>query len=295
MSLTLVSADHRTHLSTEEFRSRYLAGDGTPVVVTDAVEQWPARAWSFDFFRQRYGDDVVIVADTLGRPNAARKATIRDFLNYVEYPDGSALSQVPTPTPLYMNSYSPFVQHPELLDDFQEPYFIDNWYRKMKGDFADWYNQGFGWVFLGPAATVTPLHVDLFGTHAWLAQIVGRKRITLYPPSQSSYLYGGAVDPLRPNLERFPLYANATPIELVLEPGEVVFIPTGWFHHVVSLDNSISLTFNFVNESNFATHVLAISRDLPLWTKKTGTPAMRQALGIEWVCKGWEFPQSSKK
>ena len=258
------------------------------MVVTDAVAEWPARRWSFDFFRQRYGADTVIVTDTLGKPNVARKLPLADFMDYVDRPEETALGRICTPTPLYVNHFSPFVAHPELLADFSDPYFIDNLYRQLKGDSADWYNQSFGWVFIGPAGTVTPLHIDLFGTHAWLAQLEGKKRCWLYPPSDAPYLYNGSVAPSNPDLSRFPLYSQAHPIEVALAPGEVLFIPAGWPHFVVSLEKSITLTYNFVDVSNFATHFQAIARDLPQWTRKLDTPALRQALGFRWICKGWE-------
>jgi Cupin-like domain len=279
--------DRRAHLSPEMFQREYESGCGRPVVVTDAVEKWPARYWSFRFFKERYGSDTVIVADTLGRPTIARKVSLSDFVDYIETPEQTALGQLPTPTPLYMNSYSPFVAHPELLQEFTDPYFLTNQYRTLQGPAADWYNQGFGWVFIGPAGTVTPLHVDLFGTHAWLAQITGRKRCWLFAPSDAPYLYDGKVNPLKPDLQHFPAYAEARPIELVLEPGEVLFIPTGWLHFVVALEKSITLTFNFVDASNFSNHILAMARDLPYWARKVDTPAMRQALGIRWNCKDW--------
>ena len=46
-------------------------------------------------------------------------------------------------------------------------------------DFA----KDFHWLFIGGAGAVTPLHIDPTTTHAWLTQISGRKRFTLWAPS----------------------------------------------------------------------------------------------------------------
>jgi ribosomal protein L16 Arg81 hydroxylase len=55
------------------------------------------------------------------------------------------------------------------------------------------------------------------------------------------------VDPENPDFNKYPLYRNIKPIELILKPGEVIFIPVGWWHHVRALDVSISVSFtNFV-------------------------------------------------
>lgn len=35
-----------------------------------------------------------------------------------------------------------------------------------------------------------------------------------------------------PNLELFPDYANVTAYEVILEPGEILYVPPCWFHHV---------------------------------------------------------------
>lgn len=85
-----------------------------------------------------------------------------------------------------------------------------------------------------------------------IVQVIGRKRITLIDPLHARYVYNddgvfSMVDAANPDYSRFPLYAYADPITLVLEPGDALFIPVGWWHHVESLDLSASLSFtNFV-------------------------------------------------
>lgn len=86
---------------------------------------------------------------------------------------------------------------------------------------------------------VTPLHRDI--RHGLLCHAFGRKRITLYPPHQASYLYPRRsfnlhqacwVDPSAPDLRRFPAFANARGFDIVLGSGDVLVLPAGWFHCV---------------------------------------------------------------
>jgi hypothetical protein len=77
--------------------------------------------------------------------------------------------------------------------------------------------------------------------------IAGRRRFLLFPPEQAGDLYVGPldnppplslVDPDAPDLDRFPRYSRAFAAARVaiLEPGDAIFIPKYWWHHVASLD-----------------------------------------------------------
>ncbi|MCM2255467.1 MAG: cupin-like domain-containing protein [Vicinamibacteria bacterium] len=282
-SLTSVPIERVAGVDRVEFERQHLNGVGRPVIVTDAMRSWAAtETWSFDFFADRYGEETVIVTDRLAGATRGRRCKLGDFMVYSRFPALTSLAAVAGPTPFYLTSFSPFARHPELLRDFDEPYFVDNALRELQGPLWDWYVEQFSWIFIGPPGTLSPLHVDLFGTHAWLAQVCGRKHFLLYSPADRPYLYGGAFDPDAPDLERFPLLPQARPIEAVLEPGEVIAIPRGWAHRVIALEPAISLTFNFVNRSNLASHLVEVGRNLPLWARKLQAPGFREGSGATW-------------
>jgi hypothetical protein len=104
---------------------------------------------------------------------------------------------------------------------------------------------------LGSTGNVTPLHFD--GTNNLLAQVFGHKSLKLFPPDQTKHLYPmpafakfghlSEVDLDQPDLHRFPLLERAKPIEVILEPGDVLFLPAFWWHHVRSMALSISINF----------------------------------------------------
>lgn len=113
-------------------------------------------------------------------------------------------------------------------------------------------------IWISEIKANTRLHYDFFDNI--LIHIEGRKRIRLYPPSDSGYLYPypscshivgnyphvhfseindtELVDP-----KQFPDFSNASTIEVTLEPGDMLFIPAGWWHEVRSLLSSVSLNF----------------------------------------------------
>jgi len=111
--------------------------------------------------------------------------------------------------------------------------------------------------WFGPVGTITPLHHDPL--NLMMAQVYGRKRWRIISPEQTPLLYNyvgvfSKVDCENPDYNRYPLFKDVNIIETVLEPGELIFIPVGWWHQVKALDISISLSFtNFVfpNQYNY--------------------------------------------
>jgi hypothetical protein len=80
------------------------------------------------------------------------------------------------------------------------------------------------------------------------------KKVILIPPGQSDYLYYpcrefglnlhfSPVDVEHPDLKRHPRFARATPLEITVRPGEMLFIPATWWHYLRALEPSISLNF----------------------------------------------------
>ena len=110
-------------------------------------------------------------------------------------------------------------------------------------------------IWLGNATQVAT-HFDLSDNFAVVA--LGRRRFTLFPPEATGDLYVGPldmtlagqpvsmVDPLAPDLERYPRYAAAQEQAQFaeLEPGDAIYIPTLWWHHVQASD-AINILVNY--------------------------------------------------
>jgi hypothetical protein len=110
-------------------------------------------------------------------------------------------------------------------------------------------------IWIGNRIRVSP-HCDLMENVACV--VAGRRRFTLFPPEQVTNLYPGPfeltpagtpvsmVDPLAPDLERYPRFAKAwaTAQQAELAPGDALYIPYMWWHGVESLD-PVSILVNY--------------------------------------------------
>jgi hypothetical protein len=97
--------------------------------------------------------------------------------------------------------------------------------------------------------TVASAHFDM--THNLACCMVGRRRFSLFPPEQVHNLYPGPLDPTpggqaitmvdfaAPDFERYPRFREALAAGQVadIEPGDVLFYPAMWWHHVQALDS----------------------------------------------------------
>lgn len=110
-------------------------------------------------------------------------------------------------------------------------------------------------LWIGPKGTITPLHHDK--TNNAFIQIYGKKRFRLIPALEAPYMYNhigvfSQVDLLDVNAAAFPEFARSHAIEVTVEPGDFLFIPLAWWHHVVGEEASISLSFtNFDAPNHF--------------------------------------------
>ena len=100
-----------------------------------------------------------------------------------------------------------------------------------------------------------------------LIQIFGTKEVYLAAPNQAKYLYAlpenftkTQVSPILPDYTRFNKLKNATFYVGVLNPGDVLLIPKGWFHYIYSPKQSISVNCWFGDNLTFYQMCLAFFR-----------------------------------
>jgi ribosomal protein L16 Arg81 hydroxylase len=122
-------------------------------------------------------------------------------------------------------------------------------------------------LWFGPKGAISPLHGDRL--NVFMTQVIGRKRVKLISSEALHLVYNfenfagffSEVDVEKPDLERYPRFAEPEIIDVVLEPGEALLIPVGWWHHVRSLDVSISVSLtNFLFQNDFERFYATVPR-----------------------------------
>ncbi len=250
--LSFQPIDRRSGLNRQTFAKVYLEPE-KPVVFTDFMEQWPAKnKWTVEFFKKKYGHlSVPVFSANYSKPGKKymEPDAIISFKSFLEQLESG-------PTDLRMFLYNIFRHAPELCNDFCTPTIMDGFIKS------------FPYMFFGGEGSIVAMHFDIDMSHVFLNQFHGRKRVILFPPEQSKNIYHqpftvkSEVDILNPDYDRFPALKNAKGYECILYPGETIFMPRGYWHHITYLDGGYSISLR-ANDSlytrarglwNIATH-----------------------------------------
>ncbi|OAA43208.1 F-box domain, Skp2-like protein [Metarhizium rileyi] len=130
------------------------------------------------------------------------------------------------------------------------------------------------WLIIGPERSGSTFHKDPNGTSAWNAVIQGAKYWIMFPPAAhvpGVYVSEDSSEVTSPLsiaewLLTFHAEARQLPecVEGICHAGEILHVPSGWWHLVVNLESGIALTQNFVPRSpslNLLSEVLLFMRD----------------------------------
>lgn len=250
----------------------------TPLILTSTLTTWPAlttRPWN----RPSYLLSCTIAGRRLVPVETGRSYVDAGWGQSI-IPFHTFLSQYilspPSNNPGYLAQHNLFSQIPLLRNDIVIPDYcyitpppphhsspLAETHAKLPELDEPLLNAWFG-----PAGTISPLHTDPY--HNMLAQVVGRKYVRLYAPRESTKLYARGVEEGGVDMgntsevdvgtlegwdgdedgdgglgerERFPLVGEADWVDCVLEEGEMLYIPVGWWHYVRSLSVSFSVSF----------------------------------------------------
>lgn len=237
--IRLAEVDRVQTIARSEFQSSYLRPE-RPLVIRSLADSWPAREkWTPEFFRREHGHRQVKVYDaSFAEPGSTYMSSLRtiplsEYIDRVIHKDDD----------LRMFLYNMVSEAPELKQDVIFP------------DLVDGFSKLFIFMFFGCKGSVTPIHYDIDMTHVFHTPLYGRKRVVLFAPDQSKRLYQhpftirSYVNVDAPDYAKFPALASAEGFQTVLEPGETLFIPSGYWHHIVYETGGYSVSLRCRHQS----------------------------------------------
>lgn len=206
-----------------------------PVILRGAIGDWPAmRKWSLEYFKREFGDrELPIIREKNGSHYDAQRGLHYERIRLGAYCDLLAAGE---PRGLYL-SVRVHEALPELFGDIRQPTYTAG---------ARWARSRF---WMGGAGAKGPLHRDL--PENLYAQIGGRKRFFLLERRLTRMVHRHSfrsgvpnyspVDAEAPDLARFPRFRGAPVLRADLEPGDLLYIPSMWWHQARSLTTSFAV------------------------------------------------------
>jgi hypothetical protein len=230
--MQLNAIERKDILTKDEFKKNYLENN-KPVIFKSFCESWPAKnLWTLEYFKEKYGSIEVPLYDEAFANSGGNYLAAQIKMKFSEYLDLIAAG----PTTLRMFLFNIFKYAPELCNDFSYPDITDRFLKK------------YPFMFFGGQTAKVDAHYDLDLSHVFLTQFCGKKRIVLFSPDYSEYLYrhpltvSTNVDIGNPNFERYPRLQEIQGFECIVDHGDTLFIPSGYWHYIYYTEGGFSLS-----------------------------------------------------
>jgi hypothetical protein len=244
----LASIDKFEDISLTDFQNNYY-NPMKPVILTGLAKKWPAyKKWNWDFFQEVVGNTEVGVYNNIKSDAYTPVNKADGYMKFGEY-----LNMVKKgPVELRIFLFNIFQHAPQLVNDFTWPEHL------LKG-----FVKKFPMLFTGGAGSITHMHFDIDLSHIMHTQFLGRKRVLLFPHQEQYNIYRKPWEVMsfvnfekyfddynsKLDLNKFPAVNLAKGYEVILEHGDTLFMPAGYWHHMEYLDSGFAMSLRALQSS----------------------------------------------
>lgn len=230
---------------TLEIFKRDFEGPNVPVIIEGAIDKWPAMEKWTDQYLAEVCKGETFYAGGFQFP-------MDKYYNYMR-----ALKD---DQPLFVFDKEFAAKVPQLAADYTVPeYFQEDYFRLLGEDKRPDYR----WLIIGPKKSGSGFHIDPNATNAWNGVVRGAKKWIMFPPGQvppgiHPSEDGSEVSAPVSLMEWFVTFykdvqklpAHLKPLEGICREGETMFVPHGWWHTVLNIEECVAMTQNFVSSGN---------------------------------------------
>jgi hypothetical protein len=245
--MQLEKVDTVENISPEDFKKNYYVPK-KPLVITGLAKQWPAyNKWTWDYFKEIVGDQKVGLYNNVKSDAYTPINTADDYKTFGEYVD--MIKKGPAGWRIFL--FNIFDHAPQLIQDFTWPEDL------MKG-----YVKKYPMLFTGGQTSITHMHFDIDLSHILHTQFAGRKKVLLFRHEEQHKLYRKPFEVLsladfsnydqntgNPDYQKFPALKYAKGYELILNPGDTLFMPAGYWHHMEYIDSGFAMSLRALQSS----------------------------------------------
>lgn len=230
----LVSTQRIESVTPETFTREFKASR-RPVVLETLTRAWPAyEMWGLDYFAAALGDKIVPLYDSKPARDRkhqhapAKRIPLADYLDLLRGGEKD----------LRMFSFNIHAEAPALKDDFRHPEIGLKFVKNLPV------------LFMGGAGARVQMHFDIDLSDLLLCHFGGRKRVLLFSPEQTRYLYRVPfsfsslfdVEIDEPDYDKYPALRHVEGEVAELDHGDALYIPPGYWHFVLYDQVGFSLT-----------------------------------------------------
>lgn len=206
-----------------------------PVVIEKLTEEWPAREkWNVEYLKEVAGDRIVPLYDSKPSKDkkhqhaAAIKMELKKYFTLLEQGEND----------LRLFFYNLLSGVPELTKDFSYPDIGLHWFKKLPV------------LFAGGKNAKVQMHFDIDLSDIFLCHFGGKKRVLLFAPEQTKYMYRVPfsfsslfdIDFDNPDYEKYPALQHLQGEVAELNHGDVLYIPPGYWHYIVYEEIGFSMS-----------------------------------------------------
>ncbi|MFD2556177.1 cupin-like domain-containing protein [Sphingobacterium tabacisoli] len=232
--MILSQVDTVQDISKEDFLKKYFIPQ-RPVLIKGYARKWKDfDKWNLDYIYSQVGEQEVGLYDN--KPADPNKAT-NEPVTRMRFKDYITLIKK-QPSDYRIFFYIITDHLPELLKNFSYPDLGFKYFKRIPT------------LFFGGSEARVLMHYDVDLGDLLHFQFEGKKRVLLFPPDQSAFLYKVPlsvhtvynIDYENPDYQEFPALQYAQGYEIFMEHGDALFMPSGYWHFNRYLEAGFSIT-----------------------------------------------------